>query len=203
MQKLSSIHTIIQSILGSHELNGRAHFWPHPPKPLAFLNLHQHARNQFIPSIHSWDTVNFRVMWPDWPYPFLTKSTQKVKWIWLAENILAQISGTKIIYINVHYWTNSVKINDKTSQKIWKALFLAHFWSILPIFGKSSSVMYNFIWVSSTMPKFRKNEWYNSMKTLRETDGQMKGQKDGQTRSKKQKKHKICRDVKSTENKTT
>ena len=41
------------------------------------------------------------------------------------------------------------------------------------------------------------------MKTLRETEGQMKEQKDGQTRSKKQKKHKICRDVKSTESKTT
>ena len=41
-----------------------------------FLNLHQHAKNQFSPSIHSWDTVNFRVLWPDWPHPFLTMPTQ-------------------------------------------------------------------------------------------------------------------------------
>ena len=39
---------------------------------LVFLNLHQHAKNQFIPSTHSWDTVNFRVLWPGWPHPSLT-----------------------------------------------------------------------------------------------------------------------------------
>ena len=32
MQKISSIHTLIQQILGSHELNGHTHFWPCPPK---------------------------------------------------------------------------------------------------------------------------------------------------------------------------
>ena len=32
MQKISSIHKLIQQILGSHELNGHAQFWPHPPK---------------------------------------------------------------------------------------------------------------------------------------------------------------------------
>ena len=45
---------------------------------LVFLNLHQHAKNQFIPSIHSWDTANFRVPWPDWPHSFLTTPTQKI-----------------------------------------------------------------------------------------------------------------------------
>ena len=29
---------------------------------LATLDLHEHAESQFIPSIHSWDTVNFRVL---------------------------------------------------------------------------------------------------------------------------------------------
>ena len=77
-------------------------------------------------SIHSWDTVNFRVLWPDWPHTFLTTPTSKVfdqlMWIefvstckisnyfinlfwrhgwlkkpamWLAQNILADISGIK------------------------------------------------------------------------------------------------------------
>ena len=62
--------------------------------------------------------------------------------------------------INLHYITNSVKINDKIFQCIQKNPFMAHF----PNFGdkkfcsgKSSSVMHNFIWVSSIMPKFRKN----------------------------------------------
>ena len=75
MQKISSVHTIIlkiQQILGSHGLNK----WPCPflTTPvqksvkylLAFLNLCQHAKNLFIPSIHSWEAVKFRVLWPDW-----------------------------------------------------------------------------------------------------------------------------------------
>ena len=33
---------------------------------LAFLNLYQHTKNQFIPLIPSWDTANFTVLWPEW-----------------------------------------------------------------------------------------------------------------------------------------
>ena len=48
--------------------------------------------------------------------------------------------------------------------------------------GKSSSVMHNFIWVSSTMPKFRKSWWYNSKKTPgRQKDGWKDGRIEGQT----------------------
>ena len=66
------------------------------------------------------------------------------------------------------------------------------FWPIFPIFGaknffprKSGSVVHNFIWVSSIMPKFRKN-WRNENNlTDRRTDvrmdGRTKGQKDRQT----------------------
>ena len=32
LQKIGSIHKLIQQILGSHELNDHAHFWPGPPK---------------------------------------------------------------------------------------------------------------------------------------------------------------------------
>ena len=38
--------------------------------------MHQQPKNHFIPSIHSWGTVSFRVPWPDWPHPFLTMPTQ-------------------------------------------------------------------------------------------------------------------------------
>ena len=93
-----------------------------------FQNLHHHAKNQYIASIHSWDTANFRVSWPDWPKPISGHANIKIFWwtfnlcefvstckisdyfidlfwrygwlknpaIWLAENILAHISGTKI-----------------------------------------------------------------------------------------------------------
>ena len=36
---------------------------------LAFLNLNQHAKNQFIPLIPHWDNVNFRVLRPGWLHP--------------------------------------------------------------------------------------------------------------------------------------
>ena len=81
MQKISSIHKLIQQILGSHELNDHAHFWPSPPKNhwnnfLLFWICTTMQKNQFIPSIHSWDTANFRVLWPDWPHPFLAAPIQ-------------------------------------------------------------------------------------------------------------------------------
>ena len=44
---------------------------------LIFVNLYQHAKNQFIPSVHSSDTVNFKVPSHDWPHPFLTMPTPK------------------------------------------------------------------------------------------------------------------------------
>ena len=65
---------------------------------------------------------------------------------------------------NFHYRTNSVKINDKIVQYFLKKTC---FWPIFDPFsqffgeknisGKSSSITHNFIWVSSTMPRFRKN----------------------------------------------
>ena len=42
------------------------------------MNLFQHIKNQFIPSVQSSDTVNFRVLSPDWPQPFWTKLTQQI-----------------------------------------------------------------------------------------------------------------------------
>ena len=64
----------------------------------------------------------------------------------MAENILANISGTKnfpnmgfvlstLNNTNFHYRTNSAKINDHIFQQIQKTLFLARFWSIFLILG--------------------------------------------------------------------
>ena len=35
-------------------------------------------KNQLISSVHSWDTVNFRVQRPHWPYPVLNMPNQKI-----------------------------------------------------------------------------------------------------------------------------
>ena len=39
---------------------------------LICMNLYQHAKNQLDPSVHSYDTVNFRIQRPEWP-PYPTK----------------------------------------------------------------------------------------------------------------------------------
>ena len=95
MQKISSIHTLIHQILGSHELNDHACLTrPNQEslkKLLDFLNLHQHAKNQFLTSIHSWDTANFRVLWSNWPHPFLTmpiiKFFNELLILWICINM--------------------------------------------------------------------------------------------------------------------
>ena len=54
--------------------------YAHPKKIdllLTFVNLYQHAKNQFIPSVHSSDTVTFKVPSHNWLHPFLTKPTPK------------------------------------------------------------------------------------------------------------------------------
>ena len=42
------------------------------------LTLYQHAKNQLIPSVHSWDIVSFRVQRPYWPHPSFTAPNQKI-----------------------------------------------------------------------------------------------------------------------------
>ena len=74
---------------------------------LAFLNLHQHAKNQFLPSTHSWDTVNFRVLWSDWPHPFLTTPTPlpPPQFFWLTFNSCEFVSTCKKSgYITDLFW---------------------------------------------------------------------------------------------------
>ena len=77
MEKSSSIQKLIWQVLGSHELNDNAQTQKSLKLLLAFLNLHQHAKNKFIPSTQSWDRVNFRVLQPGWPHPSLTMPIPK------------------------------------------------------------------------------------------------------------------------------
>ena len=101
MQEISSIHKLIQQILWSQELNGHTHFWPPPPKNhqnyfLVFLNLQQHAKNKFIPSIYSWidriqsiseshDQAGHTHLWPHTPSIF-----------WSTFNLCKFVSTCKI-----------------------------------------------------------------------------------------------------------
>ena len=65
----------------------------------------------------------------------------------------------------------------KFSNKFW-----AHFPNLggNKIFPENPALsQHNFTWDSSTMPKFSKIWRHDSKKTLRETEGQMEGQKDG------------------------
>ena len=98
-----------------------------------------------------------------WRYGWLKNTA-----IWLNENILAHISQIFNLCrniannINFHYRTNSVKINDNFSINSKNHVFGPFLVQFLyfggkNFSGKSGSLMHNFIWVSSTMPKLRKN----------------------------------------------
>ena len=129
MQKISSIHKLIQQILGSHELNDHAHFWPCPPKNhwnnflLSWICTTMQKISsfyQFILEIQSIlefrDQTGHTHFWPRpsknfwsiyvnlyqhaksgyfsdlfWRFGWLKNAA-----IWVAENILAHISGTRI-----------------------------------------------------------------------------------------------------------
>ena len=65
-----------------------------------FLNLHQQAKNQFIPSTHSWDTVNFRVLWPDWLHPSVTTPTSKFfDQLLIYVNLCQHVKNQAILFV--------------------------------------------------------------------------------------------------------
>ena len=72
MQKISLFHQFsfeIQSISESRNENGHTYIFDWL---LIFVNLYQNAKNQFIISVNSSDTVSFRVLSHDWPHSSLT-----------------------------------------------------------------------------------------------------------------------------------
>ena len=80
---------------------------------LASLNLYQYEKNHFIPSFYFWDTVNFRVPWPDWPHPFLTNvHTHK---FWSAFNLCEIVPAWKK---SVNSNSSFLKYNQFNSPEI-------------------------------------------------------------------------------------
>ena len=75
------------------------------------------AKNQFIPSTFPWDTVNFRVLWPDWPHQFLTTPTPK-------------FFDQLLLYVNLYQHLKNqailLMVDWKTQQSDW----LRTFWPI-------------------------------------------------------------------------
>ena len=105
-----------------------------------------------------WRYGDLKILQSDWLRTFwLVSQEPEFSQIWdLCRNTASNR--------NFHYRTNIVKINGNIFQYTQKLLFLAHFCLIFPIFEakkifseKSGSATHNFIWVSSSMPKFRKN----------------------------------------------
>ena len=86
MQKITLFHPFIfevQSILESHDQTSHTHFWPHPPKNFwSNFNLCEFVSTCKKPGYF---TDLF------WRYGWLNNPA-----IWLADNILAYISGTKL-----------------------------------------------------------------------------------------------------------
>ena len=59
--------------------------------------LYQHAKNQFIPFVHSSDRFNFRIPSHDWSHPFLTTPTPKILNVLLPCIILYLHTKTQLI----------------------------------------------------------------------------------------------------------
>ena len=144
-QKIRSFHLLsleIQSIFESHAQTDHTRFWPCPPK-------------LFLSTFNWWEFVStlkmrlfylfFLEIW------LIKKSCNLIGWKYFHPNLRNTANN-----INYLHKLSSVKIN----YQIFKLFIKPCFW---PIFGqnlfyiKSSFVMQNFTWVSSAMPKFRKN----------------------------------------------
>ena len=121
---------------------------------LICMNLHQYAKNHTFSSFCSRDTFNLKILQSDWSRVFSPICHElDFSQVWdLCKNTANII---KFLYRPVQK-----KLMTKFSNKFKKHCF----WPIFPIFvakkffsRKSSSVMHNFIWVSSAIPKFRKS----------------------------------------------
>ena len=90
---------------------------------LSFLNLHQHAKNHFIPSIHLCNTENFRVLWPYCSHPFLSMSTPPK---WSTFNFCGFASTCKKITLCHRFVLEILLINN-----ILRSDWLRRFWPYL------------------------------------------------------------------------
>ena len=169
MQKISLFHWFILQIVN---FRVPSHDWLHPflttPTPKIFnvlltcMNLYQHAKNQLILEI------NLGVQRPDLLNLLWRNSSFRNYAIWLAESILAYISGTRFFPNRFCAGTQQI-INIFIIEQIqWKLMtkfffkFKKHIFGPFPqflgqkkFFLKNQVVMHNFIRLSSTLAKSR------------------------------------------------
>ena len=105
----------IQLILESHDKTGYSCFWPGPPENTE-MNLYQHTKNQFTPSVHSSDTASFRVLSPDWPHLFFWPCLPQIflNHLLLCENLYQH--AKKQIILSVHTWDT---VNLRVHRPEW------------------------------------------------------------------------------------
>ena len=121
------------------------------------MNLHQHTKYQFIPSIHSWDTVNFRVPWLDWPHPLLTMPNHKIFDQYLIYSMWTCIHMQKIRLF--HSSVTEIWLIKKSCNLIgWE-----HFGPYLrnKNFPYYSIAQEHSKYMFSLLNKFSKNQWPN------------------------------------------
>ena len=103
MQKNSSIHKLIQQILGSHALNDHAHFWPGPPK--------NHWNNFFLSrictntkkSVHS---INSFLRYSQFQSPMTRPTTP------FFDHVHPKIFDQLLIYVNLYQHAKNLRNPD-------------------------------------------------------------------------------------------
>ena len=101
---------------------------------LIFVNLCQHAKNQFIPSVHPSDTVGFRVLSRDWPHPYLTIPTPKM-FNHLLISMKLYLHAIYQLITSVHSWDT---VNFRVQKSDWLNPYFdqhAKNGAVLPIFS--------------------------------------------------------------------
>ena len=87
---------------------------------LASINLYQHGKNQFIRSVHFWDTVNFRVPSPDWPNPFWPCPTPKILKQLLFARICTSMQKISLFYLFIFQIQSINESRDQISHsRFW------------------------------------------------------------------------------------
>ena len=95
-KKITLFHLFIlqiESILEPHHMTGHIHFLTIPTPKIFNVCYNQ------LKSVNSWDTVNFRFQRPDLFNLLWRNSSFRNYAIWLAQSILACISGTRFFPI--------------------------------------------------------------------------------------------------------
>ena len=94
-----------------------------------FLNSYQHAKEQFIPSVHPSDTVNFRFLSPDSPHPIFYHAHPKDFQLLfnLCENVPSckkSVCSRDIVNFRVHKADLSNPFQKMSNQKIFDQLLI-------------------------------------------------------------------------------